>query len=180
MLSRVVASVLLGLAGSGCRATTRVTADDAGARASFARLKSLAGTWVTVQEDGTQPAGQYVRYEITARGTALVETLFAGTQNEMLSVYAIDGGALELTHYCSLGNQPRMRAVPSEAGDVLAFELIGGANLDPARDTHMHRAAFEFVDDTHLRVVWTLHEQGRAADLVRLALVRSWSAPARR
>lgn len=166
---------LLSLACASGPATVKPSQEHALARAHFERLKSLAGTWVTVQEEGTQPAGQKVRYEVTSRGTALVETLFAGTVSEMLSVYSIEDGELVLKHYCSLGNQPRMRAIAGPVDGKLAFEFDGGANLDPARDTHMHQAEFEWVDEAHVRASWTVYERGRPADAVRLALVRTWN-----
>ena len=50
------------------------------------------------------------RYAVTAAGSAVVETVFPGTEHEMVTVYHADGSDLVLTHYCMEGNQPRMRA----------------------------------------------------------------------
>jgi hypothetical protein len=174
MRFQLVAAWVLVVGLAACASPSAHPSHKAVAAAQFAVLKTLAGTWTTVQEEGTQPAGQKVRYEVTANGSTLVEVLFAGTTNEMLSVYSLDGDELVLAHYCALGNQPRMRAQPSNANGTLIFDYVGGANLDPGVDTHMHRIEFQFVDNTHMRVALTIYERGQPASVVRLALVRSW------
>src|SRR5262245_39718357 len=79
---------------------------------SLERLKKLAGTWVAADKDG-KPTDQVVSVvRVTAAGSAVHETLFPGQPHEMISVYHLDGKDLLMTHYCSLGNQPRMKADP--------------------------------------------------------------------
>ena len=60
---------------------------------AFEKLESLAGTWdaTTLTPDGEKTT---------------VETMFAGTQHEMINMYTVDGDALIATHYCSAENQP--------------------------------------------------------------------------
>jgi len=123
------------------------------ARAGFARLAALQGDWVG-EGPADVPGAMTVSYRLTGGGSALVETLFPGTPEEMVTVYAVEDGQLVLTHYCKLGNQPRMRAGPMH-GNVLEFHFIGGANIDPARDQHMHDARFEFVSNEELITQWT-------------------------
>jgi hypothetical protein len=58
---------------------------------------------------------------------------------EMLSVYHLDRDRLLMTHYCALGNQPRMKLNPRKStATELAFDFDGGTNLNPHRDAHMH------------------------------------------
>src|SRR5690242_9923644 len=72
------------------------------------RLKALAGTWVEADKDG-KPTDKVVSVvKVTAAGSTVHETLFPGTPMEMISVYHLDGADLVMTHYCALGNQPRM------------------------------------------------------------------------
>lgn len=129
------------------------------AKASSAldRFRALAGDWV-MTEDG-QP--MTVTYRTTAAGTAVVETLFPGTPHEMTTVYTQDGNDLVLTHYCAFGNQPHMRA-KAPTGSVVDFVLDGGANLDPAKDPHMHEAKFQFVSTDEIQADWTSYAGGKA------------------
>ena len=131
---------------------SRTGAPSAAAKAGFERLASLEGDWVG-EGPPDAPGPMTVSYKLTGGGSAVVETLFVGTPEEMVTVYALEDGELVLTHYCSLGNQPRMRAEPM-LGDVLAFDFIGGANIDPDVDTHLHTARFEFVSKDELITQW--------------------------
>ena len=51
----------------------------------------------------------------------------------------MDKGRLLMTHYCAIGNQPRMKlnARKSTASE-LVFDFDGGTNLNAHRDMHMH------------------------------------------
>lgn len=129
-------------------------------RAALERLKQLAGEWRgTVAEDGS-PMG--VRYEVTSGGTAVMERLFPGTSHEMTTLYHLDGGDLVLTHYCSAGNQPRMKLVESSATE-LRFDYIGGTNVDPAKDSHMHSARLWLKGPDALEAEWTAYARGKPA-----------------
>ncbi|NUP96549.1 MAG: hypothetical protein HUU28_10345 [Planctomycetaceae bacterium] len=139
----------------------------------FERLKSLAGDWVAL-EGGEAPPGSIVRYEVTSAGSALVETLFVGTPNEMRTVYFLDRGQLVLVHYCAAGNQPRMRALPSTSPDELTFDFDGGSNVDLEHGLHMHAAKFRFSTDARLETEWTHWQDGKAGGTVKFVLARSW------
>ncbi len=138
----------------------------------FERMKKLAGEWLTAGEDG-KPAGAVgAAYRVTAAGSAVIETLLPGTAHEMITMYYLDGDDLVLTHYCALGNQPRMKADPKSPEGTIAFRFAGGSNLDPAKDMHMHDAVFTFVDDDHLKTAWTMWADGKAGDTHGFSLVR--------
>jgi hypothetical protein len=121
------------------------------------RLKTLAGTWVAASEDG-KPTEQVVSIiKVTAGGSTVQETLFPGQPQEMMSLYHRDGADLLMTHYCVLGNQPRMKADPASPPNQLHFKFAGGTNLDPAKDMHMHEGTLTFVDADHIEfsgVAW--------------------------
>src|SRR5262249_13875281 len=94
---------------------------------------------------------------VTAPGSAVLETLFPGEPMEMVSVYHRDGADLVMTHFCALGNQPRMRADPNSPSNKICFKFAGGTNLDAAKDMHMHEGTITFVDDDHVEwsgVAW--------------------------
>lgn len=142
------------------------------AATAFDRLAALAGTWVAADVPGLE-GPVTAEYRLSANGSAVFETLFAGTPHEMVTVYHRDGNDLVLTHYCAAGNQPRMRAKTLD-GDVLAFEFDGGTNLDPAKDVHMHSARIELVSMNEVRAEWQGWSAGQADanHLAKLHLTR--------
>ena len=131
--------------------------------AGLEKMKTLVGTWVNADEDG-KPTDEIVSIiKLTAGGSAVHETLFPGQQHEMISVYTAEGSDLVLTHYCVLGNQPRLKASTKSLKNKLNFEFVGGSNLDPKKDKHMHSAILTFVDPDHLEVEGTGWENGAPA-----------------
>jgi hypothetical protein len=119
---------------------------------AFEKMKKLAGTWVVADEDG-KPTDQVISIiKVTAGGSAVHETHFPGQPQEMVSVYTLDGPDLVMTHYCVLGNQPRLKADRNSSANQISFEFAGGSNLDPAKDRHMHSATLTIVDDSHLEL----------------------------
>lgn len=124
------------------------------------QLKKLAGTWVEADAEGkpTDKVGSIIR--VTAGGSAVHETLFPGQPHEMISVYTVEGNDLVMTHYCVLGNQPRLKADPQSAAHEISFKFAGGANLNPAKDKHMHDATLKIVDAEHIEIEGTGWENG--------------------
>src|SRR5689334_14643805 len=83
--------------------------------AGLEKMKKLAGTWLAADKDG-KPTDQVMSIiKVTAGGSAVHETLFPGQPHEMVSIYTVDGLDLIMTHYCVLGNQPRMKADPNSS-----------------------------------------------------------------
>src|SRR5262249_16724647 len=127
------------------------------------RLKTLAGTWGMADKDG-KPTDQVVSViKVTAAGSAVHETLFPGQPHEMVSVYYCDGPDLMMTHFCALGNQPRMKADPKSPSNQICFKFAGGSNLDPAKDKHMHEGTVTFIDDDHIQYSGVCLEGGKPA-----------------
>jgi hypothetical protein len=142
-------------------------------QANFERLKKLVGEWEVVDPKDEKSKGKVaLRYRLTAGGSALIETIFPDTDMEMVSVYHRDGDQLVLTHYCCMGNQPRMRAKDGDNKDELIFEFTGGSNLDPAKDGHIHNGKIRFVDADHIQSEWEFYAGGKAANKHSFDLVR--------
>lgn len=124
-------------------------------------IKRLAGDWVEVGQDG-RPTGKVVStYRLTAGGSAVQETLFAGTDHEMITLYHMDGDDLVLTHYCVTGNQPRMKAEKQTDRTKLIFRCAGGTNMKSENDEHMHRATIVWKDDDHIHSDWEEVKDGK-------------------
>ena len=131
--------------------------------AQLEKLKKLAGTWVVADENG-KPTDQIATIiKVTAGGSAVHETLFPGQPHEMISVYTVDGTDLVMTHYCVLGNQPRMKADPKSPADKIIFKFTGGGNLDPKKDKHMHESTLTIVDADHVELNGCGWENGAPA-----------------
>lgn len=127
------------------------------------KLKKLAGTWVATDKDG-KPTGEVVSViKVTAGGSAVHETLFPGQPHEMISVYTAEGPDVLMTHYCVLGNQPRMKADAKSPSNQIVFQFAGGGNLDPKKDKHMHEATLTIVDDDHIELAGCAWENGAPA-----------------
>ena len=51
-----------------------------------------------------------------------------------------------------------------------AFKFIGGANIDPAKDMHMHEGSITFIDDNTIESNWLGWSGGKAADDHKLSM----------
>jgi hypothetical protein len=127
------------------------------AKAAFDRLRSLAGDW----EAKTDMGKLRVTYEVIAGGSAVVERVMPEGMPAMQTVYHLDGSRVLLTHYCMLGNQPRMeaRAFDAATGE-LQFEFLDVTNLASPEALYMHNVTFHFVDGDHLVSDWQSYEKG--------------------
>jgi hypothetical protein len=131
--------------------------------AGLEKMKKLAGTWVVADKDGKPTEQVQSIIKVTAGGSAVHETLFPGQPHEMVSVYTVDGPDLIMTHYCVLGNQPRMKADPKSAPNQIVFQFAGGTNLNPAKDKHMHEATLTIVSDDLIEINGCGWENGAPA-----------------
>ena len=113
-----------------------------------------------------------VEYVLTSRGTAVIERMFPGTPKEMVSVYAQDGHEMVMTHYCALGNQPRMKTSSPVAGNSIIMSYIDGTNMRSLQDKHMHELTLTVIDDRHINHEWTVFENGREAVTHSFAFAR--------
>jgi hypothetical protein len=134
-------------------------------------IKKLAGDWVLVK-DG-KPTDQIVSsYRVTAGGSAVLETIFPGTDHEMVTVYTQEGPDLYLTHYCVLGNQPRLKAERGAEPNKLVLKCVGGGNLKADKDSHMGAATITLVNDDEIKSEWTRCENGKACETHAFHVVR--------
>ena len=101
--------------------------------AEFEKIKALAGTWKgnTLLNGKEEPAE--IDYKVTSNGSAVVETLFPGTPQEMVSVYTDHGGKLSMTHYCAMGNQPQLDLAKTE-GNTLDLAFSPSSGVQPGED----------------------------------------------
>ena len=127
----------------------------------FERLKALAGSWQGVQKSLEGEDMITVDYTPTAKGTAVMERLFPGTPKEMVSIYTQSGPDIIMTHYCMLGNQPRMRSHHYTAPDQITLTYVDGTGMRSMHDMHMHELRITFIDRSHMTHEWTLFDKGQ-------------------
>lgn len=125
------------------------------AREAFQRICALAGRWHGRSTDGK---AIYLSYEVTGKNSAVIERyrhFFKDVlmEDEMVTIYHLDGDALVLTHYCTLGNQPHMQARLDEP-DTVAFEFVGATNLSHPDALRMTGVTFRFQDADHFTQTW--------------------------
>ena len=152
-----------GLAADGSKLESKV---------AFAKMKSLVGEWKSEAAPG-QPS-QKVVYRMISNGSVVMETLFPDTDQEMVTMYLLDGDELRLTHYCAAGNQPKLKLdAKISTTEKLEFVFEGGTNFDPAKDIHMHAGRIFFRDKNHIQTEWDGYADGRKTGTNRFVLTRS-------
>jgi hypothetical protein len=111
----------------------------------FERMKSLVGTWTGKADMGNGPVDMTVTYSLIAGGSVLEERVFAGTPQEMTTMYYDRKGKLMATHYCILGNQPQFVLKSSDANS-LTFYFDKSCGIDVKKESHMHGLKIVFND----------------------------------
>lgn len=174
MRSRILVGLISALA-----VTVALAGDDkkehstpAKANPVFDQLKGLAGTWTGTTGEEKNPVT--VTYKVTSGGSAVIETLFADTPHEMVTVYYMDGDDVVLTHYCSAQNQPHLKLAKSN-GKTAEFEFVSVSNLKSDKDFYMRSAKMEFVDADTLKSEWNGYADGKPAHIAKIDLKRKKS-----
>jgi hypothetical protein len=130
-------------------------------KASFDQIKQLAGTWQMKDEKGeVQDASIFA---VSSNGSVVREIMFPGTQHEMTNVYHLDGPSLIMTHYCAVGNQPRMRATET-GGERIHFKFDSVTNLTKAQDHVMSDMTLVIKDQDTILEEWRSQADGKVAE----------------
>ena len=128
---------------------------------AFDKLKALEGDWEGVRYDDQAVE---LSYRLMSNGSALVETLKSANEPSMVTVYHLNGDKVMMTHYCSVGNQPRMVANGSSGSqNEINFEFLDVTNMKSSSDGHMVGLKFIFEDQDHFKQVWTWSEGDKQA-----------------
>ncbi len=148
-LFRIAATIALVLG-----ATAALAQSDA--QKSFDKLKTLAGSW-----EGKDPAGRAVQvaFRVTSGGSALMSEIMG--EEDMITMFHLDGSRLLMTHYCGAGNQPRMLGTISPDGKSIDFNFLDATNLASPQAGHMHHVVFAFADADHHSEEWTFLNSGK-------------------
>lgn len=156
-LCKTLGAVLLGLI---LISSARVSANEKPkSAAAFEKLISLVGEW-----EGTNSSGQVkATYTLVSGGTTLMERLQSTGEPEMLTLYTLDGDHLNVTHYCSSGNQPQMKtAAILELNGSLAFKMYQVTGLKSPDEGHMTGLVVTMPDRDHFTQQWTFLNKGKS------------------
>jgi hypothetical protein len=125
------------------------------------RFKSMTGTW-----QGKSATGESyeVTYQLVAGG-ASVMTQMHMLDDDMTSMYYVNGDDLLMTHFCPTKNQPRMKATISADLNTVSFDFMDATNMKGPNAGHMHRAVFTFSDTEHYAEEWTWKQQDKSTTI---------------
>ncbi len=121
------------------------------------RFKSMVGTWQGKDAKGGSASDTY---RLAAGGTAVMGENRMG-EEDMLSLFYVDGDRLLMTHFCPSGNQPRMKGSISPDGKTITFDFLDATNLPDLQAGHMSNAVYVFTDADHYTEEWTWSKAGK-------------------
>jgi len=158
-----------GAAQSSAPAGSQAAAGDA--QKQFALLKGLAGMWYgTVQASAAdvpadtlpnkgKPFATQVRIHVTSLGNAVLHEGHDPDRpddpsrwSHPITMFYLEGNRLMLTHYCDMGNRPRMAAGKPADGNTVTFDLVDLSG--PKTIGYMNRIVFTQVDGNHHNEDW--------------------------
>jgi hypothetical protein len=167
--SLVCGSLALLALASGCSSTPKSAAKPDLARMTPAvsatnpgsmldAVKTLQGEWLMTDDKGVTSTAAV--FSVTSNGSAVREIMFPGTPHEMTNMYHMDGSNLLVTHYCAMGNQPRMRAAAVD-GASIAFAPDSVTNLKKPDESYMGSMVMTFTGPDSVSVAWTGLKSGK-------------------
>jgi hypothetical protein len=138
----------------------------------FEFLKRLAGSWVSPSVEEGMPEST-VEFRVTAGGHAVEEREFLGTPMEMVTLYHLEGKELVATHYCMIGNRPRLTAAREVIDDTLTFSCAGKpGGAQSHTDEHVHGWSMRLANDGRLFYSAQLVKAGEVSEVPELVLTR--------
>ena len=136
-----------------------------GTNPAWEKMKSLVGDWEGTMSHGDMTMPVKASYSLVSGGTSLMERLDGpgeSHEHDMVTMYYPDGSRILMTHYCSEGNQPRMRAQAATGEPKsLAFEFVDVTGLANPQAEHMRKLVVRFDDADHFTQEWTHRKAGK-------------------
>lgn len=146
---RIAASLLLLFAATAAFAQSE-------AQKTLDHLKALNGNWEGKANNSNTVK---VTFRPTSGGSALISEI-VGEEN-MVTMFHMDNDRVLATHYCAVGNQPRMQASMSPDGKTITFTFVDATNLASPKAGHMDRLVITMPDADHHTEDWTFAQDGK-------------------
>lgn len=165
----------------GTGAPAASVAGDGDASGQYYWLTQLEGDWVLAPSQEGEASKHPViaplvgsgkvalSYRLVGSRTTLQENIFPGTPREMATMYhCIDQGCSQVVadHYCSLKNQPVLRAEPQPAAGRLVFRCDPGVAVCGSPAAHLDVLTIELPkgDASQLRTTFALRKDGKPGE----------------
>ncbi len=136
--------------------------DAINAEAAFEVLKNgLVGEWKGKMVHNSEPVE--ATFYLTGNDSAIVEYIRRPKKPaaSMSTVYHLADEHLQLTHYCSYRNQPRLRATSvSPDGKTVKFGFLDVTNLSRSGNRYTHKMEISFPDSQHATVTYIGIDEG--------------------
>lgn len=127
----------------------------------------LVGQWHGKIAHSGEPVD--ATFYLTGNDSAIVEYIQRPNKPKasMSTVYHLADDKLQLTHYCSFMNQPRLQASSvSPDGNVVTFDFVDVTNLERSGDRYTYRMIVSFPETNRAMVSYIgLVEGEEAGDL---------------
>lgn len=133
----------------------------------------LEGEWVGkhTNHEGEEEHLSLI-YRTISGGTAVEERIFADTPKEMITVYHGSGGnGILMTHYCMLGNQPRLQ-LDNTNGKTFDFQFVDGVGIDRDKTGHMGGMKMTIIDKNTIQQEWAYYEDGEVKSISKFTFAR--------
>jgi hypothetical protein len=135
----------------------------------FDALKALAGDWTSKLDGGRVGTGNY---RIVSGNSAIILDQQAPGEGNMITMFHPDGQKTLATHYCSMGNQPRMVADASSETNRIQFKFKDVTN-DDGKSGFMRDLTIVFLDKDHHDQIWTWQDGSGKQESTTLHYVRA-------
>jgi hypothetical protein len=141
---------------------------------TFNLIKALVGDWQGSYEwiGKNRKGPMNARYYPTGNGTAVVEDLITDGAPNMTTVYHLDGADLRATHYCAAGNQPRLKATPTNGDNkMVKFHMVDITNLSTPEAGHVRDVELRLTSASQITILFTFVGSGKES-IERIELAR--------
>lgn len=134
------------------------------------QVKALAGTWEGRNDKG-EVTSTHV-FSVSSNGNAVREVMFPGSSHEMTNMYHMNGSRLMMTHYCAVGNQPRMMSTGGSTPGKIVMVFDSVTNNSVETDHCMGNMTLEIVSKDVIRQHWSGWEKGQPTEKLIFELKR--------
>lgn len=151
--------------------TAAATFAQSNSQSALDKLKSLQGNWSGKTTEGRNVQ---VSFRVVSGGSAIMSEIHGEAEENMITMFHLDGDRLMMTHYCGVGNQPRMVGSLSPDGKTITFDFLDATNVLSSQPGHMQRLLVTMPDANHHIEEWDfLGQDGKIQHHERFDLQRA-------